>query len=240
MLAIVSGIINTMAGGGSLLLVPALVGLGMPTSVANGTIRLGVLVQSATAAVTFHRRGVREYGVLQRLLFPTLIGAGLGSWAATRLPDTFLRPLFGVVLAGWAVFLVVRPKGFESAPTARRAMSPVTYALAAAIGVYGGFLQAGVGFPIIALLVFGVGLDAVTANAVKAGLTGAYSCIALVIFADAGQVAWFEGAVLALGSVLGAWIGSHWQLRAGAAVVRWFLVVTVIVSGVLMVASAWT
>lgn len=234
-----AAMINTMAGGGTLLLLPVLVGLGMPTPIANGTVRLAILVQSATAAVTFHRRGIREYGVLVRLLVPTLVGAGLGSWTATQLDDALLRPVFGVVLAGWAVFLVVRPQGFERPPSARRAIRPVTLALAAAIGFYGGFLQAGVGFPLIALLVFGIGMEAVPANAVKVGLTGAYSCVALVIFAHAGQVMWRDAAVLAFGSMIGAWIGSRWQIRSGAGVVRWFLVVTVVVSGVMMVLSAW-
>lgn len=82
--------------------------------------------------------------------------------------------------------------------------------------------KAGVGFPLLALLIFGVGLHPVAENFVKAGLTWAYSCLVLVVFAWAGQVQWTEGTVLAAGSMLGAWLGSHWQVRSGAAVVRWF------------------
>jgi len=220
--------------------VPLLVGLGMPAPVANGTLRVATLVQSATAMATFHRQGVREYAVLGALLVPTLVGVGLGSYTATMLSDSVLRPIFGVALAGWALVLWLRPGAFSGEGTPeRKPLRGTIYVLAALIGFYGGFLQVGVGLPLIALLVMGLGVSPVPANAIKAGLVAASSCLSLPVFAMAGQVAWREGLVLSLGSMIGAWIGSRWQLRSGAAVVRIFLTMTVLVSGALMVASAW-
>lgn len=234
----VAAIINTMAGGGSLLILPVLVALGIPTSVANGTIRVGVLAQSAASVWTFHRQGIRELRLVATLAPATVAGAAAGTWAATRVPDEVLRPLFGVVLTGWAFFLLVKPGAFTRPGAERRPITAVTHVLALVVGAYGGMLQAGVGFPLLALLVVHLGADAVRANAAKLGLTLAYTCVSLPIFAQAGQVAWVEGAVLAAGSMLGAWIGSRWQVRAGANLVRWFLVVTVTISGILMVAPA--
>jgi uncharacterized protein len=233
----VAGVVNTMAGGGSLLLLPLLVGLGLPPSVANGTLRVGVLVQSVTSVVAFARRRVSERFIVVRLVGPMMLGAGGGTWLATRLPDDLLRPIFGAALALWAIALVVRPGRFIEPPAQPEAPGLRTYLLAVAVGVYGGFLQAGVGFPLMAMLVVGLGHPPVRANAAKVALVVGYTSLSLPLFAFAGQVAWREGAALAVGSLVGGWVGTHWQLQSGARIVRWFVVVAVAVSGVAMLAT---
>jgi uncharacterized membrane protein YfcA len=110
--------------------------------------------------------------------------------------------------------------------------------LAVLIGVYGGFLQVGVGFPLLALLVLHMGHPAVQANAIKLALTLGYTLVSLPMFALAGQVAWREGLVLAAGSMVGGWLGTHLQIRGGAKLVRWVVVVAVAASGVAMLQGA--
>jgi len=236
--AALAGIINAMAGGGSLLIVPVLLGLGLPPGVANGTLRVGVAVQSIASAATFYRRGFRDTGPLKRLVLPVVLGGAAGTALATRLPDDVLRVVFGVMLAGWAVVLVLRPSRFLQPREPARQVGLVAMGLGAAVGVYGGFLQAGVGFPMLALLVLYLGHGPVAANATKVLLTLAYTMVSLPMFAFAGQVAWREGAALAVGGVLGGWLGAHLQIRAGAGLVRWVVVVTVGVSGVVMLGRA--
>lgn len=237
LVAAVAGVVNTMAGGGSLLLLPVLVGLGLPPSVANGTLRVGVLVQGAASSLAFRRRGVHDRSVILRLIGPMVVGAAGGTWLATRLPDDLLRPLFGGVLALWAVILVVRPGRFLDPPTQPENPRAGSYLLAFLVGGYGGFLQAGVGFPLMALLVVGLGYPAVRANAAKVALVLGYTLVSLPMFAFAGQVAWREGAAVAIGSLFGGWLGTHWQLQSGARIVRWFVVVTVALSGLAMLVS---
>lgn len=237
-LAIVAGVINAMAGGGSLLILPTLVALGLPPSVANGTIRVGVLVAAVSTSVTFHVQKVREYRVAARLAAPMIAGAIAGTWLATRLSDAVLRPLFGIALAAWAVILVVRPGRFLESPSEPKKPGPVAWIAAIAVGLYGGFLQAGVGFPLMALLILGLGHPPVQANAAKTLLVLAYTCIALPMFAYADQVAWTEGAALAVGSIVGGWLGSKWQVKGGARLVRWVVVMAVAVSGVMMLISS--
>ncbi|MEM9462922.1 MAG: sulfite exporter TauE/SafE family protein [Myxococcota bacterium] len=232
--AAVAGVINTMAGGGSLLTLPILIALGLPPGVANGTIRVGIIVQNATSAVTFHRRGFRQYGLVGRMLLPMVLGAAAGTALATRLPDDALRVVFGVMLAGWAVILVVRPGRFVHPPKEPRPAGPVALGLGLLIGLYGGFLQAGVGFPMLALFVLYLGHPAVQANAVKVMLVLAYTAVSLPMFALAGQVAWREGLALAAGAMLGGWLGTHLQIRAGAKLVRWVVVIAVGISGIAM------
>ncbi len=236
----VAAVINTMAGGGSLLTIPVLIGLGLPPGIANGTLRVGVAVQNAAAVITFHRRGVRVYGPFLRLLLPMVLGAAAGTALATRVPDDALRVVFGVMLAGWAVLLVLRPGGFTDEPREARPISPAGFGLAALIGVYGGFLQAGVGFPLLALLVTYLGHRAVEANAIKMMLVLAYTAVSLPMFALAGQVAWREGLALAGGAMVGGWLGTRMQLRVGAKLVRWVVVIAVGLSGLAMLYGALT
>ena len=101
-----------------------------------------------------------------------------------------------------------------------------------AIGAYGGFLQAGVGFPLLALLVPGLGYPAVRANAIKVAVVLVFTIAALPLFAVAGQIAWREGLALALGTMIGGWLGAHLQLRAGAGLVRWAVLVMVLIGGI--------
>lgn len=231
---VVAGVINSMAGGGSFLILPVLIGLGLPPGVANGTGRLAVLTNSAAAMLTFHRLGVRAHQHSARLSAPMLVGAVLGSWLATRLDDALFRPLIGIVLLAWAVVLLVEPDRFLHPPDETREPNTTSYLLAALIGVYGGFLQAGVGFPLIALLTGQLGYDLVRANSVKVTLTAVYTLGALPVFLFAGQVAWTPAIVLALGTIGGGWLGARWQVEKGSAVVRWFVFVMVAVSGAVM------
>jgi uncharacterized membrane protein YfcA len=231
---VVAGVINTIAGGGSFLLLPLLIASGLPPGVANGTIRVGVVVQCVASSVTFQRRGLVDFGVVLRLLAPICGGALFGAWLATRLPDEHLRPVFGAIFMAWAVLLVVRPGRFETPPP-----EPVTprfwsFAVAVLIGAYGGFLQAGVGFPLMALLISALGHPAVRANAAKVVLILVYTLLAVPVFVLADQIAWNEGIALAVGSLAGGWLGARWQVRGGARLVRWFVVVAVGISGVLM------
>jgi uncharacterized membrane protein YfcA len=234
---VAAGVINTLAGGGSFLTLPILIGLGLPAGVANGTTRVSVLAQNAVSTLTFHQNGVRGHDVTARLLGPVLIGAALGSWLATQIDDQMFRPVIGVVLLIWAVYLVVKPDRFLHPPEREREPNWLSYVLSLFIGLYGGFLQAGVGFPLIALLSGQLGYDLVRTNAIKAGLICAYTGVVLLIFAGYGQVAWTPAFVLAGATMLGGWLGARWQIAAGSKLVHVAVLVMVAISGVAMLAS---
>ena len=76
-----AGTVNTIAGGGSLITLPALIFLGVPPTVANGTNRVGVMVQSFTASASYHRRGMVDWRRAIRLLGPISVGTLVGAWA---------------------------------------------------------------------------------------------------------------------------------------------------------------
>jgi hypothetical protein len=233
-LGLVTSVLNTLAGGGSFLLLPVLVALGLPADVANGTTRLGVWLQSASAWATFRRQGAEDRVTSRSLLLPTLAGGLAGALLATQLSARWLQPVFGVAFLTWAALCAMRPERFFSDQPAPRPVGRRARLLAGAIGLWGGFLQAGVGFPLIALLVSHLGRPPVTANATKVFLVLAYTSLALPLFAVAGDVRWSAALPLALGAVIGGHLGARWQLRSGAGVVRWAVVVMVTVSGVLL------
>lgn len=228
---VLGGVLNTLAGGGSFIILPLLIGLGLPPGVANATSRIGVLAHGSAAALTFARSRALHTGLVARLAGPMCAGAVLGAWLATRTSDAMLRPIIGAVLIGWAILLVLRPGRILTPPTEPRPPALPTYLFALLIGVYGGFLQAGVGFPLIALFVSHLGHDLLQANAAKVALVFVYTLLVVAVFAAAGQIDWPHAAQLAAGMTVGGWLGARLQIRAGAPLVRWAIVIMVAISG---------
>ncbi|MBT8403603.1 MAG: sulfite exporter TauE/SafE family protein [Gemmatimonadetes bacterium] len=228
---LVAGTLNVIAGGGSLLTIPVLIFVGVPPTVANGTNRIAILAQNVGATWAFHRRSLVEREWLRPALVPTLAGALVGAYLATEVSDeAFQRILAGVMVVA-ALWMLVRPPraatGDEAAsPSGARAL--VLSMAWFAVGVYGGFIQAGLGFVILALL-SGAGLDLVRANAIKAALVLAYTPIALGLFALQGLVDLGLGLALALGTLTGSQIGVHLTVLKGQEWVRRVVVVAVVV-----------
>lgn len=224
---------NTLAGGGSLLTLPALIFLGLPAGTANGTNRVAILVQSLIASESFRRGGVLRVGTATRLLLPALAGAAAGAALAVRVPDVAMERIIALALLVFLVPVLVKPDvwlhGRRGALQAGTVPAWI-YAALFAVGVYGGFLQAGVGFAILAVLVPGGGLDLVRANAVKVYLVSGFTAIALAIFLAGGRIEWAPGLVLAAGNAAGGWIGARLALRRGATFVRGVLVAAVLAS----------
>jgi uncharacterized membrane protein YfcA len=98
------------------------------------------------------------------------------------------------------------------------------------IGVYGGFIQAGVGIFLLAGLVLGVGYDLVRANAVKVGIVLFFTIFSIGVFISKGHVNWLIGLVLAIGNMLGAWFGARVAAEKGAVWVRRLLIAVVTIS----------
>ena len=216
---LVAGFINTLAGGGSLLTLPALVLVGLPVDVANGTNRVAVVMQSLAGAWRFEQAGVVVWATVWKVLLPTVSGAFLGAVAAAYLvPRAMLGPvLFGTMLVV-ALVMVVRPPSDEVDPAATP--SPYSGLGLFAAGVYGGFVQAGVGLVLIAVLTGLTRRSLVEANALKLVVVLIFTLAALGVFIAAGQVRWAHGLVLSFATVIGALLGVRFALRARSKVLR--------------------
>lgn len=236
----VGAFINTIAGSGSLVTLPMLLFLGLPASVANGTNRLGILLQSLVAMASFHRHGALDAGRGLRLLAPVAVGSVMGALIAVDLDERTLRLAIGVLMVLMLGVLLVRPERWLRPAHAELPVGLREMLLFLGIGVYGGFIQAGVGVFLLAGLVLGVGFDLVKANGVKSILTGWLTLVALPVFMLHDQVVWGLGLAMGAGSMVGAWIAARMAIQRGAAFVHWVLVVVVAVSAAdLLGLTAW-
>lgn len=230
-----AGFINTLAGGGSAITIPILnemVGI----STANGTNRIAILAANLSAIAGFQRGDAVPWRRLAPLIPPVIVGAAFGAWVSTQTDPDTLKRVFGVVLLLVALSVVAKPSRWvEERETALH--EPWRSLVFLAIGFYGGFVQAGVGFMLLAGLVLGGGLTLVNGNAAKVVLVAAYTPIALLLFARAAQVDWTVGLVLAAGQMSGAWIAAHLAVRRGAAWIRWVLVAAAIVAALRLFTS---
>jgi uncharacterized membrane protein YfcA len=222
---LVAGMINTLAGGGSLLTVPLLVLLGLPGTVANGTNRIGILLQSVFATWSFRADGVSDGQAVLRVLVPVSAGAVVGAVGISTVPDAAFERIFGALMLVLVVPLL-RPRG-PDVKRVRTWSGPVTWLAFFAIGVYAGAIQAGVGLPLlIALLHAGHGV--VRANAIKVAVIGLATLLAVPVFAYQGQIAWLPAVTLGTGFAAGGALGARIAVRSGERIVRPLLAVAVV------------
>lgn len=226
-----AGFINTIAGGGSMLTLPALMLFGLPADIANGTNRIGIFLQSIAGARGFYKKGKLAPATIVPTLVPALLGSLLGSLLASYMPVAWLKPaLLGTMLAMALLMLlkpsVVAPPEGTSAYTLReRPMAALGLFVA---GLYGGFVQAGVGFILIAAVAGGLRYDLVRTNALKMAITAALTVIALGVFILRGQVLWIPGLVLAVGTVAGAMTSVQFAVNVPQSVLKWVMFVMVL------------
>ncbi len=226
----IAGFVNSLAGGGSLLTIPALLFLGIPSTVANATNRIAVLLQSLVGAERFRRKGQLDLGVAWQAAVPGLVGAIGGAFIAANLSDAVFNLVLGFVLILVLLTLFIRkPEGGGERPSWTTSVW-VRYSSFFLIGVYAGFIQAGVGFLLISAVSVLLGQDLIKTNATKLLVVVFFTILSLVVFAFYGKVLWHYGLLLGIGSMTGAWVGVNFAVKRGTGAVRWVIVATVALS----------
>jgi uncharacterized protein len=224
-----AGFINTLAGSGSLLTLPILILLGLPANVANGTNRVGVVMQNIVAVATFRQRGALPLAGSWKLIVPSVAGAVLGAGLAVDLDEALLRRTIGVLMIVLIVVMLLKPERFIAEHLApREPRLFVEVPLFFVIGIYGGFIQVSVGLFLIAGLVLGAGYNLVAANALKNLIVLVFTAAALAVFVINDQVQWTLGLLLGSGQAVGAWVAAHFAVKRGAQFVRWAVVIITI------------
>ncbi|MCP5002806.1 MAG: sulfite exporter TauE/SafE family protein [Planctomycetes bacterium] len=233
---VITGIINTLAGGGSLLTLPMLIFMGLPPSTANGTNRLAIMVQNIFAVAGFAKKGVSDFKLSLFLSFPALLGAIIGSYIAVDISETLFSRILAVVMLIVLGLIIWDPSkrvqhkpgkdGGSFSLGKRRLIASM--GIFFFVGIYGGFIQAGVGFIIIASLTSIGKLSLVETNSHKVFVVCIYTFFALIIFSINDMVCWTVGIALAAGNGLGGWIGSHLAVAIGDRWIRFVLIACVI------------
>ena len=223
---LVAGVINTLAGGGSFLTVPILVLLGLPGGVANGTNRVGVLLQTGTALRRFHKEAVVSLAETAPILVPVALGSVVGAWLITLVPDGLFERAFGIVMI--VLWVATWWGGSPSESDTPRPASRWRHFALFGLGLYGGAFQAGVGLLLLLVLRL-TGLDLLRANALKIAVNFCFTALALPIFIFAGQIAWLPALVLGSGFALGGELGARMAIRGGERLLKPVLGVVIFV-----------
>lgn len=232
---IVAGWVNTLAGGGSMLTVPALMWLGLPADVANGTSRIAILAQGATGVLAFRRAKALDGSLFWAIAIPSLLGATLGALVATWIPNELFRPLLIGTFVIMAGTLFLSPDTL--APPASEAVLKPTLTLRGFLclslaGFYGGFLQAGVGLVLLAVFGGVLRIDLVRGNALKVAVIFLYSIVVVAIFAARSRMNVPMGVTLAIGNSIGAELGVRFAVKRGQKAIKRVLFGAIVLSSI--------
>ena len=232
---VVAGTLNVIAGGGSFLTLPALIFLGLPPTVANCTNRVAIFCQNVGSVLGFQRHGVVEWKYLLWAALPATFGAGIGSWAAVTMSDEAFKNILAFLMIGvtlWTLWDPLKKKKSDEQEEHSPQVVPLMVGFFL-VGIYGGFVQAGTGFLILAATTM-ARLDMVRGNAVKVLTILIYTAFALIIFAINDKIDWKLGGVLAVGTVIGSQIGVRMTVLKGHAWVKTVVTVAVIVLAIML------
>lgn len=224
-----AGFINIMAGGGSVLTLGTMMLLGLPASVANGTNRIGILIESVSAAAAYKSERFSEVKESLKLGVWTIPGALLGSYYAISISSLMFQRILAVVMI-FVVITLFLPKSKSDGAEEKRGIGRFfIYPAMLGVGIYGGFIQAGVGFLLMASLRHILKLDLVKVNMHKIYVVLIYTLPVLFIFGFTGNIYWTWAVSLSAGMAVGAWLSVKISIRRGEKVVKIVLCVAILI-----------
>jgi uncharacterized protein len=229
---ILVGFINTLAGSGSLISLPLLMYIGLPANVANGTNRVAILLQSMVGAGSFRQQKVIGFREGIWLSIPAVVGSVIGALLAVDLNELMMRRAIGVLMIVMFFLIIFRPEAWLKGHAGQLRAKPTFWQVLIffGIGLYGGFIQAGVGFFLLAGLVMGAGMNLMKANAFKNLIVALYTPFALIVFIINNQVNWIIGLTLAVGNMIGAYIAARTAINRGTGFIRIILLIVLFVA----------
>lgn len=225
---LIAGIINVLAGGGSMLSVPALIFAGLDPVTANGTNRIAIAVQNATAVGGFQQQNLNDFPVSLKLAAAAVPGALLGAYLASQFSNNAFKHVLAGVLVISVIALFLPLRRTDAGGDIHQAHPAVLYPVLFGIGLYGGFIQVGVGFLFMAGLQRVLRLDLIRVNVHKVLIILLYTLPALAVFLWMGEVNWPLGLALAVGNASGAWIATRLAVRGGERWIKGLVAVVVV------------
>lgn len=227
-----AGLVNVMAGGGSILTVPIMMFLGMPGPVANGTNRITIVAHNAAAMATYLRHGVPHAKLCLSLTLVAIPPALIGAWLSTRLDTDQFEGILAVVMVA-VLILMQAPQGKAQGSAEGSAEDTpknllTGHLLMALAGLWGGFIQIGMGFIVLPIMHRVMGLSLVSTNILKVFIIFTYTLLAVFVFAATSEVLWLVGAIAGIGNVFGGMVGARLTLTHGEKLIRRMLTVAII------------
>jgi uncharacterized membrane protein YfcA len=221
--AVLTGFIDAIAGGGGLIMMPALLSAGVPPINALATNKLQSMFGTSVACTNYARKGLIDWRANLLTVMLVFVGATIGVIVVQAIETKALSLIIPLLLTAVAIYVLVSPR--MSDEDAHQRISAKGYApVGAAIGAYDGFFGPGTGSFFTATLVGlrGLGLTRATALTKLFNLTS--NIASVILFAIGGKMFWLLGLCMAAGAMTGGWIGSHTAMRFGARLIRPLLV----------------
>jgi uncharacterized protein len=228
LIGVFSGIINVVAGGGSSFTLPALIFFGLDSVVANGTNRIAVVVQNIAAVTSFRNEKIFLWQKSLKLSLLTLPGTIIGAIVALRVDDKLFDLILGIIMIGIVITMIIPTKKKVYGEGVEK-ISFSVYLVMFAIGFYGGFIQVGVGFMIMAALHYMMKMNLLIVNVHKVFIVLFFTLPALIVFIIAGNVNWLLGSILALGNGVGAWWAAKHSVKRGEKFIKVFMIVAILI-----------
>lgn len=221
--AMLAGFVDSIAGGGGLIAVPALMLAGLTPVQAIATNKLQASFGVGMAAHHFYKAGLVDVKKLKIPVVFAVFGAALGAFTLNYVDASFLKKIMPFALIAVAVYFLISPKPQERGVT----ISPLVFGMffATPIAFYDGFFGPGAGSFFMLSLVAFWGLSLLKANAQMKFLNLTSNLVSLGVFIYLGHVVWIVGLTMALGQLVGAKLGAKAAVRFGANLIRPLIVV---------------
>ncbi|MFQ3341074.1 MAG: putative membrane protein YfcA [Flavobacteriaceae bacterium] len=229
-----AGVINTLAGGGSLFTLPVLIFLGLPPNIANGTNRISIVLQSLTGTLGYKSKGVSAFPFNIYMGISASLGAIIGAQIAIDLDGTLFNKTLAIIMIVVVALMLIKSKNNPLTLPERLTGKHLVYGIIGFffIGIYGGFINAGIGIVIMIFLNRVHHMSLVKTNATKMAVVFIYSTLALGLFAYNDAVNWKMGLLMALGTSFGAWWTSRWSVKKGDKLIRAAMLLTIIIMAI--------
>lgn len=236
LVGIIAGFINVNAGGGSFLVIPTLILLGLSPNIANGTNRIGILAMTTVSIITFKFHGVSNLRFSTYLALPAIFGAYLGTMISIKIPPVLFKQILSVLMITMMIFSFYKPKQDRNMMTKfsllRNLASFVGFFF---IGLYGGLIQAGVGFLMILILRSVHEMSLKMISSIRVAVVFYYTIIPIIIFIKYDRINWLYGLILAGSVSFGGWIGTKWNIKKQDNAIKKVVAISVII----MAISIW-
>lgn len=226
------GFINTLSGGGSVISLSLLILLGLPANIANGTNRISIFFQTFSSVGSFTRQKMFDNLRPVWLGIPATAGSVLGACLAVDVNAKVIEIAMAVAMVLMVFFLFYKPDKWmkENPSLLAKPVRWWQYVIFFFVGLYGGFIQVGVGYFLLMALMLGIGYDLVKANAVKNLIVFFYAIFALLVFIIDGKVNYLYGLILSVGSIIGALLASYLAVKKGGGFIRAVILLSVLLT----------
>ena len=218
--AIIAGWVDTIAGGGGLITIPAMLTVGIPPAVTLATNKVQGSSGTLVASIYFLRKGSFDLNKIKLSIFMTFIGSAVGGWLVLQINSEVLKTILPILLLLMGLYFLLSPTVENVDREPRISYIIFSAFIAPVLGFYDGFFGPGTGtFMALAFVILcGYSLSKATAHAKVHNFTSNFS--ALVYFVLFGKIYWGVAMVMIVGQIIGSYIGAKMVTEKGVALIR--------------------